>query len=201
MSIGARHDLIFSHEGNARAAASVILIGVVAALVGSVFMTIGPRLNQAPRPTGNASIGDPSAPVRVIGHAPRENGPCEQQVWPNIDQRCLVRAEATANSGNTPSPERNDKLSPPTTTAATTSPQASSHDVTNGSTPYYAPVPAQSRQDALDVTESSDMTADPLNDNADELRRQEPKEPIEPPRKRGRGHYRSFHIHFGAFRF
>jgi hypothetical protein len=199
MSTSARHDLIFSHEGNARAAASVILIGVVATLVGSVFMAIGPRVNQAPRPTGNASIGDPSTPVRVIGYAPRENGPCEQQVWPNIDHRCLVRTEATANSGNITSPEQNDKLSPPTITAATTSPQASSHDVTNGSTPYYASAAEQSRQDALNVTESSDVTADPLNDNAGELRQQEPQEPIEPPRKRARRHYRSFH--FGAFRF
>jgi hypothetical protein len=32
MSPDARHNLIFSHEGNARAAASVILIGVVVAL-------------------------------------------------------------------------------------------------------------------------------------------------------------------------
>jgi len=42
MSMDARtgeehNELIFSHEGNARAAASVILIGVIAALIGSVF--------------------------------------------------------------------------------------------------------------------------------------------------------------------
>ena len=57
MSPDARHNLIFSHEGNARAAASVILIGVVVALIGSVFMVIGPRFQQAPPPTGNAYTG------------------------------------------------------------------------------------------------------------------------------------------------
>jgi hypothetical protein len=43
MSTDARHDLIFGHEGNARAAASVILISVVVTSIGSVFMAIGPR--------------------------------------------------------------------------------------------------------------------------------------------------------------
>ena len=197
MSTGTRHDLIFGHEGDARAAASVILIGVVAALIGSAFMAIGPRVKQAPRPTGDAYVGGASAPVRIVGHAPRESGPCEQQVWPNIDQRCLVRIEATTNSGNTSSPEWNNKLSPLTATATTINAQASSHDITNGSIPYTtAPVPSQ--QDALNVRELSDVVVDPLNDNTGELRQQEP---IEPPRKRARRHYRPFHLHFGTFRF
>jgi hypothetical protein len=198
MSTSVRHDLIFGHEGDARAAASVTLIGVVAALIGSVFMAIGPRVKQAPRPTGDTYIGDVSAPVRVVGHAPRENGSCGQQVWPHIDQRCLVRTEATANSSNTSSRERNDKLSPLNVTAATVNTQASSHDVTNGGTPYYGTAPAPSQQDALNVIESSDVMVDPLNDNAGELRQQEP---IEPPPKRARRHYRAFHFHFGTFHF
>jgi hypothetical protein len=198
MSTGARHDLIFGHEGDARAAASVTLIGVVAALIGSVFMAIGPTVKQAPRPTGDTYIGDVSGPVRVVGHAPREKGPCEQQVWPNIDQRCLVRTEATANSGSTSSPERNGKLSPLNATATTVNTQASSHDVTNGSTPYYATVPAPSQQDALNVIESSDVMVDPLNDNVGELRQQEP---IKPPPKRARRHYKPFHFRFGTFHF
>ena len=131
MSLYTRHDLIFGHEGDACAATSVILIGVLAALIGSVFMAIGPRFKQEPRPTGDAYIGGASAPVRVIGHAPRENGSCEQQVWPNIDQRCLVRREAMANSGNTSSPEQNDKLSRLTPTATTMDRQSSSQDATN----------------------------------------------------------------------
>ena len=57
MSLYRRHDLIFDHEGNARAATSVILIGVLAALIGSVFMAIGPRFKQEPRPTRDAYIG------------------------------------------------------------------------------------------------------------------------------------------------
>ena len=188
MSPDARHNLIFGHEGNARAAASVILIGVVAALIGSVFMAIGPRLKEAPRTTGDTYIKEALTPVRVVGNAPRENGPCDQQVWPNIDQRCLVRTKATANSGNTPSLERNDKLAPLTTTTMNT--QTSPQDLTKGSTPHYATAPAPSQQDALNVIESSD--------NAGELRQQEP---IEPPRKRARRHYKAFHLHFGAFRF
>jgi hypothetical protein len=199
MSPHACHGLIFGHEGNARAAASVILIGVVATLIGSVFMAIGPRFKQAPRPAGDAYTGEVLTPVRIVGNAPRENGPCEQQVWPNIDQRCLVRTEATANSANTSSPERNNKFSAQTAAATTMNTQASSPEVTNGSTPYDATAPTPSRQDAPNVIASSDVMVDPLNDNVAELR--EP-EPIGPPRKRARRHYyKSFHLHFGAFRF
>ena len=198
MSTGARHDLIFGHEGDARAAASVTLIGVVAALIGSVFMAIGPRVKQAPRPSGDTYIGDVWGPVRVVGHALRENGPCGQQVWPNIDRRCLVRTEAKANSGNTSLPERNDKLSPLNITATTVNTQASSHDATNGNTPYHATAPALSEQDALNVIESSDVMVDPLNDSVGELRQ---SEPIEPPPKRVRRHHKPFHLHFGTFRF
>ena len=122
MSLGTRHDLIFSHEGNARAAASVILIGLLAALIGSIFMVVGPRFKQEPHPPRDANIGEESAPVRFIGHAPRENGSCDQQVWPNIDQRCLVRTEVTANSSNTSSPKQNEKLSPSIFTATTHGP-------------------------------------------------------------------------------
>jgi hypothetical protein len=198
MSTDGRHDLIFSHQGNARAAASVVLIGVSAALIGSVFMAIGLSVNQSARPTGNMHIGSISDPVRVVGHAPRENGPCEQQVWPNIDQRCLVRIGTTANSGNSASRERNDKLSVPTATAVTMNIQASSRDVANGSTPYYAAAPEQSQQDAPNAMESSVVMVDSSSDNAGESHQQEP---IEPPHKRARRNYRPFHFHFGPFRF
>ena len=198
MSLYTRHDLIFGHEGNARAATSVILIGVLAALIGSVFMAIGPRFKQEPRPTRDAYIGGASAPVRVIGHAPRENESCEQQVWPNIDQRCLVRREAMGNSGNTSSPVQNDKLSPITPTATTMDRQSSSQDATNGSVPYYATAPAPLEQDAHNVTEPSDVTVDGSNNKVGEFRQQEP---LEQPRKRARRNYRPFHLHFGAFRF
>lgn len=192
MSLGTRHDLIFSHEGNARAAASVILIGLLAALIGSIFMVIGPRFKQEPHPPRDANIGEASAPVRFIGHAPRENGSCDQQVWPNIDQRCLVRREAMANSGNTSSPEQNDKLSPLTPTATTMDRQSSSQDATNGSVPYYATAPAPLEQDAHNVTEPSDVTVDGSNNNVGEFRQQEP---LEQPRKRARRNYRPFRLH------
>jgi hypothetical protein len=198
MSLGTRYDLIFSHEGNARAAASVILIGLLAALIGSIFMVIGPRFKQEPHSPRDANIGEASAPVRFIGHAPRENGSCDQQVWPNIDQRCLVRTEATANSGNASSPEQNEKLSPLTPMAPTLDRQSSSQVATLGSMPQYATTPTPFEQDALNVTEPSEATVDPSNDSVGELRQQDP---IEPPRKRARRHYRPFRFHFGAFRF
>ena len=197
MSNGMRHDLIFSHEGNARAAASVILIGVVAVLIGSVFMAIGPRFTPEPRPARDAYIGGASAPVRVIGYAPRGNGPCEQQVWPNIDQRCLVRTEPRVNSDSAFSPAQNDKLSPLTTTATTMDRHSPSQDTTNGSTPYYATAPAPSQQDVLNEIRPSNVAVGVSSDSADELRQQEPIE----PRKRARRYNRPFHLHFGAFRF
>ena len=198
MSPGTHHDLIFGHEGNARAAASVILIGVLVALIGSVSMAIGPRFKQEPRPTRDAYNGGASTPVRVIGHALRENGSCEQQVWPHIDQRCLVRTEVTANFGNTSSPEQNTKLSPVAPTAQLMDHQSSSQDTAKRSLPHYATAPTPLEQDVLKVTEPSDATMPLSNDSVGELHQQEP---IEPPRKRARRHYKPFHLHFGAFRF
>ena len=103
-----RHGLIFDHHGNARAASCVVLIGVVAALIGSVFMAIGPRSNQERRPAQDAFVGEALKPVRVVGHAPPETGRCDQHVWPNIDRRCLVRTDAATNSGSTSSPVQDD---------------------------------------------------------------------------------------------
>ncbi len=97
MSNGIGHELIFHHHGNARAAASVALAGVVAALMGSVFMAIGPKFKQEPSAIRHTLLVEASAPVRVVGHVPRENASCAQQVWPNIDQRCLVRSDTTAD--------------------------------------------------------------------------------------------------------
>ncbi|MFZ0069260.1 MAG: hypothetical protein WAK90_24125, partial [Pseudolabrys sp.] len=104
----------------------------------------------------------------------------------------------TANSSNTSSPKQNEKLSPLTPTAMTMDRQSSSQDATLGSMPQYATAPTPLAQDALNVTEPSDARVDPFNDSVGELRQQEP---IEPPRKRARRHYKPFHLHFGAFRF
>jgi hypothetical protein len=187
------NELIFSHEGNPRAAASVILVGVIAALIGSVFMAIGPKLKPVPRPAVDAAIGTAPAPVRIVGQAPHDDVPCEQQVWPNIEQHCLVRKEVVPKSENTAStPRANDPPPPP---AVPPSAQG-----TVGMSTHFNPGPPGARnQKSPDLAELSDEAITPYYDDADELRQQEYTDP--PPRKRQRRHYRSFHFHFGAFRF
>jgi hypothetical protein len=191
-----RNELIFSHEGNARAAASVILVGVVAALVGSVFMAIGPKVKPTPRPAVDSTIGAASNPVRIVGQvphdqAPHDNVPCDQQVWPNIEQHCLVRKEAAPKSENIASTARTGDLPPP--------PPASppSQGVVSASAPPSSVSPARQRQ-SLELAESSGEAITPFYEDTDELRQQEYMDP--PPRKRQR-RQRSFHFHFGAFRF
>ena len=79
-----------------------------------------------------------------------------------------------ANSGNTSSPEQNDKLSPLTPTATTMDRQSSSQDATNGSVPYYATAPAPLEQDTHNVTEPSDVTVDGSNNKVGEFRHRSP---------------------------
>lgn len=188
--------LIFSHEGNARAAASVILIGVVAALIGSVFMAIGPEIKTTSRAPVDASVGAASTPVRIVGQAPHNNGvPCDQQVWPNIDQRCLVRTQAASKSEDISSTARSNE---PTPSSAPTT-QTPSQVAASGSTQHASVPPTARQQQSLSLADSSDEATMPLYDDADEWHQQEFNEP--PPRKRQRRQYRSFHFHFGAFRF
>src|SRR5262245_15294854 len=180
MSIYARdvhHGLIFDHHENARAATCAVLISVVAALIGSVFIVIEPRSKNEDRPAQDASVGETLKPVRIVGHTPPEIGRCDQYVWPNIDRRCLVRTETASNSGSTSSPVQDDKLSP--LTARTDS--QSSQEAMNGATPYQA---------------TAARTPTTSDDNEEELR---VREPVEQSRKRTTRHYRSFH--FGAFHF
>jgi hypothetical protein len=98
-----QRDRAFGHAGDPRVAASIVLVGIVAALIGSLFMAIGPRLKNNP--------------VRVVGA--RGDAICANQTWPSIDQRCLVQAKtesvATANLAKT---EDDAKLSPLTATGA-----------------------------------------------------------------------------------
>lgn len=192
-----RNELIFSHEGNARAAASVILVGVVAALVGSVFMAIGPKVKPTPRAAVDSTIGAASNPVRIVGQvphdqAPHDNVPCDQQVWPNIEQNCLVRKEAAPKSENITSTARTGDLPPP--------PPASppSQGVVSASAPSSSVSPAARQRQSLELAESSGEAITPFYEDTDELRQQEYTDP--PPRKRQR-RQRSFHFHFGAFRF
>ena len=187
--------LIFSHEGNARAATSVILIGVVAALIGSVFMAIGPKVKTPPRMAVDASVGATSIPVRIVGQAPHDNVPCDQQVWPNIDQHCLVRTQTTLKSEDISSAARSNE---PTPTMAPTTQQPSQVAASRSSQRASVP-PTARQQESLSLAGSSDEAVMPLYDDVDGWHQQEFSEP--PPRKRPRRQYRTFHFHFGAFRF
>lgn len=187
-----RNELIFSHEGNARAAASVILVGVVAALVGSVFMAIGPKVKPTPRPAVDSVLGAASNPVRIVGQVPHDNVPCDQQVWPNIEQHCLVRKEAAPKSGNIASTARTGDLPPPPPAPLP------SQGTVSASAPPSSLSPAARQRQSLELAESSGEAITPFYEDTDELRQQEYMDP--PPRKRQR-RQRSFHFHFGAFRF
>jgi len=193
-----RNALIFTHEGNGRAAASIILVGVLAALVGGVFMAIGPKVKPTPRQAVDSATGAASNPVRIVGQAPhdqapRDNVPCDQQVWPNIEQHCLVRKEAAPKPENIASTARTGEL-PPLPPA----PPSSQGAVTTNTPP--GPMPSAARQrESWDLAESSGEAVAPFYEDADELRQQEYMEP--PPRKRQRRNSRPFHFHFGAFRF
>jgi hypothetical protein len=190
----AHHGLIFRHDGNARAAASVILIGVMAALIGSVFMAIGPKFKQEPRFTRDAAT-EPATPVRVVGTAPRENVACDHQVWPNIDQRCLVRREAAASPAETSPPP--PSAPPPPATASTPAVQPPLPN-DSGKPIRQSAMPAPAERNGIYVRDSADFA---VSFPEDDEQFYEP--PIsEPPRKRVRRHHRNyFHLNFGGFRF
>ena len=62
---------IFSHEGDPRVAASITMAGVIAVLLGGVFMAIGPPLKTSSS-LGRKTFGQPEpAAVRMVGRAPR----------------------------------------------------------------------------------------------------------------------------------
>ncbi len=191
MSTRMRNDLIFGHDGNARVATSVTMAGMLAVLIGGSFMAVGPQLNQDAPLARNAAGGAP-APVRVIDAGPRVNAPCEQQVWPNIDRHCLVRADARPNTDATqPAAQNNDKLSP-LTAAAVDHPAPAQDDATNGGVQEDTALLRQSAP--INVTGSPGAAVD----DADEA---PPPRSVE-PRKRAHRHYGfPFRLHFGAFRF
>jgi hypothetical protein len=210
MPAASRHDLIFGHDGNARVAASVTIVGILVALIGGSFMAIGPRLNQDSAVARNAAGGAPQGTVRVVGTAPRDNNvACEQQVWPNIDQRCLVRAKANepaeAKEANKeaktavnvlppPVVQDNDKLSP-MTAAAVDHPSPPRDEATTGSAVQEDTAVLRS-SDTINASAPPNVTVAADND-VDEL-----PPPIEQPRKRVRRHSGfPFHLHFGGFRF
>jgi len=202
MPEASRHDVIFRHEGDARVAASVTMIGMVMVLIGGAFMAIGPEFRRDPSGTRNVPGAAAPAPVRVIGTAPRDNLPCDQQVWPDIAQRCLVRADAktsktpepapatsTAGAVTPPAAKENDKLSP-LTAAAVDHPSPPEGDANTGS--GVQEDTALLRQTApIDVTASPDVDDDDVD---------ETPPPVEEPRRREHRHI-GFHLRIGPFRF
>jgi hypothetical protein len=103
--------------GDPRVAASVVLIGIVGVLIGAVFMAIGPEMKSKVPAAAMASGGHQTAAVRVFGVSGREDAVCGQQVWPNIDQRCLVPVKSNTAADNAPAVTPDDtKLSPLTAT-------------------------------------------------------------------------------------
>jgi hypothetical protein len=192
MSTCMRNDLIFGHDGNARVATSVTMAGMLAVLIGGSFMAIGPRLAQDPPLARNAAGGAP-APVRVIDAGPQVNAPCEQQLWPNIDRHCLVRADARPNTDATqPAAQDNDKLSP-LTAAAVGHPSPPQDDATSAG--GVQEDTALLRQTApINVTGPPDAAVDDTDEAP-------PPRSVE-PRKRTHRHYGfPFRLHFGVFRF
>jgi hypothetical protein len=203
MAAATRHDFIFAHEGDVRVAASVVVIGMLAVLIGGAFMAIGPRLNHTAGARNAAGAGSP-APVRVVGATPRGNNvACEQQVWPDIDQRCLVRADSkapvpaeakTAASVAPPAAQENDKLSP-LTAASVDHSSPPEDDATAGSgVQGVQEDTALLRQTApINVTASPDVDDDDVD---------EAPPPVEQPRRREhRPIGLPFHLRFGGFRF
>lgn len=194
-------DLIFAHQGNARVAASVTMGGIVAVLIGGVFMTIGPPLKRAAPLAQRA--GQRPAPVRIVGAAPAADVPCDRQVWPNIDQRCLERADAKrADQTAPPEPasaaaqdneasaaaQDNDKLTPLTAASVDHAVTAKDDAAAGGGVPEDTAVLRQ-RDAHFDRPAPGTMAA---NDEDDEA----------PPAAPARRHHRhGFHLRFGPFRF
>ena len=181
-------DQSHSHPGDPRVAASVVLMGIVAVLIGAVFMAIGPELKSNGPAVAAASGGQRATAVRTIGVPAREDAACAQQVWPNIDQRCLVVAKRDAAADNKPAVTPDDaKLSPLTATGPVGK---------NLPAPQDAAV-AAAAPDRTGAVAAQDAEAAPLRSNAVSLANDEPEEaPVRRPARRHIG----FPFPFG-FRF
>jgi hypothetical protein len=179
-------DFTFGHTGDPRVEASVVLIGVVAVLIGSVFVAIGPPLKPSALAAHTVSGESRSGPVRVVGISPREDVPCEQQTWPSINQRCLVPLKVDSRTDSRlPETQADDaKLSPLTATGTAMKNQPDTRDVnTAGSPPVPPPSPAP---DGLAEPVKSSATVGFVNDETQYFPSQFPPEPT---RKRVRQHF------------
>jgi hypothetical protein len=208
------HDLIFGHASEARVAASVTLIGMLAVLIGGAFTAMGaPRKLDAPI-ARQAAGGTPPAKIRIVGAAPREDVPCGQQVWPNIAQRCLVRADArpdgarnaktsaakTSAGAGSPAAQDNAKLSPLTATGnAMNRWPAAQAAVTGGAPDRQTAARTAPQRNARNLDAPSQARAGRVgDDDLDELPPERMAEQA-PRYRRYRGF--TFHLHFGAIHF
>jgi len=89
---------IFNHRGNARVASSVILVGIIAIFIGEILMAFGLPVGQPSRSLPYASANDAESPsVRFVDSRPPASSLCNQQVWPHINGRCVVRTDNRTN--------------------------------------------------------------------------------------------------------
>jgi cell division septation protein DedD len=195
------HELIFGHASEARAAASVTLVGMLAVLIGGAFMAMGAPVKQGTLHARNAAGGAP-AKVRIVGAAPQANAPCEQQVWPNIAQHCLVRSDSaskparkdakTGGEAASPAAQDNAKLTPLTATGNAMKRWPAAPAATAATT-GSAPATARPQQDARNMPSRADADSDDLDDLP-------PSRPVE-PRPHHRHHGFTFRLHFGGIHF
>lgn len=109
----------------------VTMAGIIAVLLGGVVMAIGPSLKTSSSLARQASGQPEPAAVRVVGATPSEEVSCQQQTWPNIAQRCLVRSTARSGAEKTsPATPDNAKLSPLTATGNAVAPAPAAPDGT-----------------------------------------------------------------------
>jgi hypothetical protein len=188
------------------------MAGMMAVLLGGTVMAIGPELKQEPGAVRSAGTASPAA-VRVIGTAPREQAGCDQQVWPNIEQRCLVRTEAKITEAKTtdakpaenkaPPPQANAKLATaqddgklsPLTVTPVEHQTALKDDATSGNGVQEDTAVLRS-SDTVGMAPREDATVGAASDEVDEL------PPPPPEKRRSRGHrHTGFHLRIGAFHF
>ncbi len=212
MSKVSQNALIFDHRGNARVATSVILVGILAIMTGELLMAFGLPVGQPPRLLPLASVnGADSTSVRFVGARPPINAACEQQVWPNIEQRCLARIEAkTATTNLAPTALPEQKTAPDDTLSPTPAPavpvvavegqSTTQGEATNGTAQNVAPAPLP--PEARRVEAQSEATVGSGADNDDTV--------DEPPDAQPSEHGRSmphrpsqfhFHVHIRGFHF
>ena len=159
--------------------ASITMAGMIIVLLGGVFMAIGPPLKTSSS-LGSKTFGQLGpVKVRVVGATPREEVSCEQQTWPNIAQRCLVRSSAGASTDRTsPAAPGNAKLSPLTATGNAVAPAPAAADRT-------APNNPMTEQQAVRAPMRSEAKVGYGTDEIDEL---PPQLLAEPVRKRAHRH-------------